>query len=133
MHDLKIRLLNFLSIFKNKIILRIILLSFLISFFFGGIIFYYLWTLAPSFKWLYFILGSYYYDLVKIFWDFIIFSFLIFFIPPLFYLIISFFLDYIVEEVYYKFSKKQNLKIKTLSFMSGIFTSVKIFLYTCLI
>ena len=60
-------------------------------------------------------------------------SFLIFLIPPLFYIIVSFFLDSIVEAVYLTLSKKRTLKLKSLSYFSGIIVSIKILLYTSFI
>lgn len=124
---------EYFPVLKNRTILKIIILSFFLSFLLVGIIIYYLWNIAPSLTWIHIIIGNYYYDLVKVFWDFIIFSFLIFLIPPLFYIIVSFFLDSIVEAVYLTLSKKRTLKLKSLSYFSGIIVSIKIFLYTSFI
>ena len=83
-------LLNFTNLLKNKNILKIIFLSFLFAILLVTIIFYF-WNLAPSLSWAQIILGSFYDDILKIFWKFIIFSVLIFFIPPFFSIIVSFF------------------------------------------
>ena len=130
MHYLKNLFSIYLPILKNKKIIKIIFLSFLVSIFLVSMIFYYLWNLAPSFSWIHIIIGEFYYDLVKIFWKFIVFSFLILLIPPLFSIIICFFLDDIIEGVYYAVSKKKNLNLKTLSFFSGIIVSLKILIYS---
>ncbi|MEC6996687.1 MAG: EI24 domain-containing protein [Pseudomonadota bacterium] len=123
----------YIPIFKNKRIIKIIIISFLLSFFLVALIFYYLWNLAPSFSWIHFIIGKFYYDLVGMFWQFIIFSFLIFLIPPLFSVVISFFLDDIIDETYLSLSKKKDLKLNNLSYLSGIYVGIKIFLYASMI
>ena len=127
-------LFNFyIPIFRSKGIIKITIFSFLLSFFLVTLIFYYLWNLAPSFSWIHFIIGRFYYDLVNMFWQFIIFSFLIFLIPPLFSVVISFFLDDIIKETYLSISKKKDLKLKNLSYLSGIYVGMKIFLYAGII
>ena len=97
------------------------------------LIFFYFWSLAPSLTWIQIILGTFYNRILEVFWKFIIFSILIFLIPPFFSIIVSFFLDNIVEEVYSVASKNKNKNLKSLSYLSGIVVSIKIFLYTLLI
>ena len=126
-------LLSFANLLKNKNILKIIFLSFLFAILLVAIIFFYFWNLAPSLSWAQIILGSFYDDMLKIFWKFVIFSVLIFLIPPFFSIIVSFFLDDIVEEVYFTVSKNKNVELKTLSYLSGIIISIKIFLYALVI
>ena len=133
MSNFKEYLSIFLVLIKNKNILRIIFFSFLFSVVLFGLVFFYLWNLAPSIKWVQFIIGSFYYDLLEMFWKFVIFSVLIFLIPIFFSITVSFFLDDLVEEVYFTISKKQNIAIQSLSYFSGIIVGVKIFLYSMLI
>ena len=130
---LKNSLLNFASLLKNRNILRIILLSFLFATLLVVFIFFYFWNLAPSLTWIQIILGSFYDKMLQMFWKFIIFSVLIFLIPPFFSIIVSFFLDDIVEEVYFSTSKNKNKKLKSLSYLSGIIVSIKILLYAVVI
>ena len=133
MSNFKEYLSIFLVLIKNKNILRIIFFSFLFSVVLFGLVFFYFWNLAPSIKWMQFIIGSFYYDLLEMFWKFVIFSVLIFLIPIFFSITVSFFLDDLVEEVYFTISKKQNIAIQSLSYFSGIIVGVKIFLYSMLI
>ena len=117
MSNFKEYLSIFLVLIKNKNILRIIFFSFLFSVVLFGLVFFYLWNLAPSIKWVQFIIGSFYYDLLEMFWKFVIFSVLIFLIPIFFSITVSFFLDDLVEEVYFTISKKQNIAIQSLSYL----------------
>ena len=126
-------LLGYLKLLKNKKILKIILLSFLFAILLVIFIFFYFWSLAPSLTWVQIILGSIYDRMLEVFWKFIIFSILIFLIPPFFSIIVSFFLDNIVEEVYFVASKNKNKNLKSLSYLSGIIVSIKIFLYALII
>ena len=126
-------LINYTSLLTNKSILKIILLSFSLAIFFVALIFFYFWNLAPSLYWAQIILGSFYTNISVIFWKFIIFSILIFLIPPFFSIIVSFFLDNIVEEVYLAIGKDKKKKLKSLSYLSGIIVSIKIFLYSLII
>ncbi len=133
MNNIKKLFSYYFPILKNKNIIKILLLSFLSSLFLVFIALYYFWSLAPSLTWISFIFGSFYDDLVKVFWNFIIFSLLIFLIPPLFSIIVSFFLDDIVEAVYLSLSKRKSLILQSLSYFSGIIVSIKILSYTTLI
>ena len=133
MNDLKYYLIEYLSLLRNRNILKIVFLSFLFATFIVVSIFFYIWNLAPTFSWLQFLMGSFYNDIIKVFWKFIIFSILIFLIPPLFSVIVSFFLDDIVEEVYLIVTNKYKKILKTLSFLSGIIVSIKIFIYVFVI
>ena len=133
MNNFKEYLFIFLVLVKNKNILKIIFFSFLFSVVLFSLVFFYVWDLAPSVKWMQFIIGSLYYDLLEIFWKFVIFSVLIFLIPIFFSITVSFFLDDIVEEVYFTISEKQNIEIKSLSYFSGIIVGIKIFIYSMVI
>ena len=133
MNNSKKSLLSYIRLLKNKKILKIIFLSFLLAISLVILIFFYFWSLAPSLTWIQIILGTFYNRILEVFWKFIIFSILIFLIPPFFSIIVSFFLDNIVEEVYSVASKNKNKNLKSLSYLSGIVVSIKIFLYTLLI
>ena len=133
MNNFKKSLLSNIRLLKNKKILKIIFLSFLFAILLVILIFFYFWSLAPSLTWVQIILGTFYNRILEVFWKFIIFSILIFLIPPFFSIIVSFFLDNIVEEVYSVASKNKNKNLKSLSYLSGIVVSIKIFLYTLLI
>ena len=133
MNDIKKIISYYLPILKNKSIIKILVLSFLSSLLLVSIILYYFWSLAPSLTWINFIFGSFYNDLVKAFWNFIIISLLIFLIPPLFSIIVSFFLDEIVEAVYLSLSINKSMKLESLSYFSGILVSIKILFYTTFI
>ena len=133
MNNIKAYFAYYVPLLKSRTIITIIISSFIFSIIGVGVILYFLWNIAPSFNWISFLIGSYYFNLVKMFWNFIIFSVLIFLIPPLFSIILSFFLDKIVEEVYFLFSKKKTLKLKTLSHISGIIVGLKILIYTTFI
>jgi len=133
MNNSKKSLLSYIRLLKNKKILKIIFLSFLLAILLVILIFFYFWSLAPSLTWVQIILGTFYNRILEVFWKFIIFSILIFLIPPFFSIIVSFFLDNIVEEVYSVASKNKNKNLKSLSYLSGIVVSIKIFLYTLLI
>ena len=78
MNNIKFYLKDYLSLLKNKNILKIVILSFIFATLLVVLIFFYLWNLAPTFSWLHFIMGSFYFDIIKVFWKFIIFSILIF-------------------------------------------------------
>ena len=129
MNNSKKSLLSYIRLLKNKKILKIIFLSFLFAILLVILIFFYFWSLAPSLTWVQIILGTFYNRILEVFWKFIIFSILIFLIPPFFSIIVSFFLDNIVEEVYFVASKNKNKSLKSLSYLSGIVVSIKIFLY----
>ena len=133
MNNFKKTLLRYIRLLKNKKILKIIFLSFLFAILLVILIFFYFWSLAPSLTWIQIILGSFYDRVLEAFWKFIIFSILIFLIPPFFSIIVSFFLDNIVEEVYLVASKNKNKNLKSLSYLSGIIVSIKIFLYALII
>ena len=133
MNNSKKSLLSYIRLLKNKKILKIIFLSFLFAILLVILIFFYFWSLAPSLTWIQIILGTFYNRILEVFWKFIIFSILIFLIPPFFSIIVSFFLDNIVEEVYFVASKNKNKSLKSLSYLSGIVVSIKIFLYALLI
>ena len=133
MNLIKNTLKVYVPILRNKKIIRIILISFVISLFLVSLIFYFLWNLAPSFSWITFIIGKFYYELVSMFWRFVVFSFLIFLIPPLFSITISFFLDSIIDATYSCVSKNRSLELKSLSYLSGFIVSIKIFFYTGMI
>ena len=133
MNNFKKSLLSNIRLLKNKKILKIIFLSFLFAILLVILIFFYFWSLAPSLTWIQIILGTFYNRILEVFWKFIIFSILIFLIPPFFSIIVSFFLDNIVEEVYSVASKNKNKNLKSLSYLSGIVVSIKIFLYTLII
>ena len=133
MNNIKFYLRDYLSLLKNKNILKIVILSFIFATLLVVLIFFYLWNLAPTFSWLQFIMGSFYFDIIKVFWKFIIFSFLIFLIPPLFSIIVSFFMDDIVEEVFFAVTNNDKKILKNLSFLSGIIVSIKILMYVFVI